>query len=83
MMWTIAVALVVLWLSGLATGYTMGSFIHLFFAAAVILLVVSLSQEAMVNQKLRHVLYRRGRKPGSKQRNRRVTDRPVPSGITP
>ena len=28
MLWTIAVILLVLWLSGLVTSYTMGGFIH-------------------------------------------------------
>jgi hypothetical protein len=83
MLWTIAVALVSLWLLGLASGYTMGSFIHVLFAAAVALLVVSLSQEAIMNQKLRHVLYKGVQKPDSRQRHRRVTDRPVPSRIMP
>lgn len=83
MLWTIAVVLVILWLSGLATGYTMGSFIHVLFAAAVALLVISLSQEAIINRKLRHVLYDGVQKPDSRQRHRRVTDRPVPSRITP
>jgi hypothetical protein len=83
MLWMIAVVLVILWLSGLATGYTMGSFIHVLFAAAVTLLVVSLSQEAIINQKLRHVLSRRVRKPDSRQSLRRVTDRQAPSRMTP
>jgi Family of unknown function (DUF5670) len=56
MLWTIAVVLVILWLLGLVSGYTMGSFIHILFVAAVALLVVSLSQEVMINWKLRHVL---------------------------
>jgi uncharacterized protein (DUF58 family) len=60
MLWTIAVVLVILWLLGLVSGYTMGSFIHILFVAAVALLVVSLSQEVMINRKLRHVLHSRG-----------------------
>jgi len=63
MLWTIAVVLTILWMMGLVTGFTMGSSIHVLFAAAVALLVVSLSQEAMSNQKLRHVLRDRGPKP--------------------
>ena len=54
MLWTIAVVLIILWMLGLVTGFTMGSFIHIIFVAAVALLVVSLSQEVMINQKLRH-----------------------------
>ena len=53
MLWTIAVILIILWMLGLVTGFTMGSFIHIIFVAAVALLVVSLSQEVMINQKLR------------------------------
>ena len=67
-MWTIAVILMVLWLLGLVTGFTMGSFIHVLTVAAVALLLVSLGQEVMINRKLRHVLRSRGPKPDSKQR---------------
>jgi hypothetical protein len=83
MMWTIAVVLIVLWLSGLATCYTMGSFIHVLFAAAVALLVVSLSQEAITNRKLRNVLYNGVQEPDNRQSHRRVTDRPAPSRVAP
>ncbi len=63
MLWTIAVVLVFFWLFGLLSGYTMGSLIHILFIAAVALLVVSLSQEVMINRKLRHVLRNRGQNP--------------------
>ena len=56
MLWTIAVILLILWMLGFVTGFTMDSVIHIIFAAAVALLVVSLSQEVMINQKLRHEL---------------------------
>jgi hypothetical protein len=36
MLWTIAVVLVVLWLLGLMTSYTMGGFIHLLLVLAII-----------------------------------------------
>ena len=62
MLWTISVVLIILWILGLVTGFTTGSFIHILFAVAVALLVVSLSQEIMINQKLRHVLRSRGQK---------------------
>ena len=62
MLWTISVVLITLWILGLVTGFTTGSFIHILFVAAVALLVVSLSQEMMINQKLRHVLRSRGQK---------------------
>ena len=83
MLWTIAVVLIILWMLGLVTGFTMGSFIHIIFVAAVALLVVSLSQEVMINQKLRHVLRSRGPKPNSKRRHERLTDQPIPSRIMP
>jgi hypothetical protein len=63
MLWTIAVVLIILWMLGLATGFTMGPFIHMLYAAAVALLVVSLSQEVMINRKLRHAVRNRGLKP--------------------
>jgi hypothetical protein len=40
MLWTIAVALVILWLLGLVSGYTMGSFIHILLVIAVIVVLV-------------------------------------------
>ena len=51
MFWTIAVGLIVLWMLGLATGFTLGSLIHLLYVAAVGLLVVSLSQEVAIDRK--------------------------------
>ncbi len=55
MMWTTAVVLIMLWMLGMGTGFTMGSFIHLLYVAAVALLVISLSQEVMVHRKLRRM----------------------------
>jgi len=83
MLWTIAVGLVILWLLGLVSGYTMGSFIHVLFVAAVALLVVSLNQEVMINRKLRYVLRNRGTKPDNKRKQERLTDQPIPSRIIP
>jgi len=40
MLWTIAVILIVLWLLGLITGYTMGYFIHILLVIAIIVLLV-------------------------------------------
>jgi hypothetical protein len=62
MLWTIAVILIILWLLGMVCGYTMGSFIHILIVIAVALLLVSLSQEVMINRKMRHVLRCRGPK---------------------
>lgn len=40
MLYTLLVILVVLWLLGMVTSYTMGGFIHLLLVVAVIVLVV-------------------------------------------
>ncbi len=42
MLWTIVVILLVLWLLGLVSSYTMGGFIHLLLVIAVIVVVVNL-----------------------------------------
>lgn len=42
MLETIAIILVVLWLLGLVSGYTMGSFIHILLVIAVIVILVRL-----------------------------------------
>ncbi len=42
MLWTILVILLVLWLLGMITSYTMGGFIHILLVIAVIILVVRL-----------------------------------------
>lgn len=44
MLWTIAVVLVILWLIGLMTAYTMGGLIHLLLVIAIIVVVVRLIQ---------------------------------------
>ena len=44
MPWTIAVILLVLWLLGLVTGYTLGGLIHILLVIAVIVLIVRLIQ---------------------------------------
>jgi uncharacterized membrane protein YtjA (UPF0391 family) len=44
MLWTILVILLVLWLLGLVSGYTMGGVIHILLVIAVIVLVVRLIQ---------------------------------------
>ena len=40
MLWTIIVILLVLWLLGLVTSYTMGGFIHILLVIAVIVLII-------------------------------------------
>ena len=42
MLYTIAVVLIVLWLLGLVTSYTMGGFIHILIVVAVIMILVNL-----------------------------------------
>ncbi|MGA9572071.1 MAG: lmo0937 family membrane protein [Candidatus Acidiferrales bacterium] len=44
MLWTIFVILVVLWLLGIVTSYTMGGFIHILLVLAVVVLVIRLLQ---------------------------------------
>ena len=44
MLWTIFVILLVLWLLGLVTAYTLGGFIHLLLVIAVVVLVIRLIQ---------------------------------------
>jgi hypothetical protein len=83
MLWTIAVILIILWLLGLGTGYTMGSFIHILILTAIALLLVSLSQVVRINRKLRHVLRSRDPKQDSNQGNERLTGRRIPSRIMP
>jgi len=42
MLWTIFVILLVLWLLGVVTSYTLGGFIHLLLVIALIVLVIQL-----------------------------------------
>jgi len=42
MLWTIFVVLLVLWLLGLVTSYTLGGFIHILLVLAVITLIFNL-----------------------------------------
>ncbi len=44
MLGTIAVVLIILWLLGLVSSYTLGGFIHILLVVAVILIVVRLIQ---------------------------------------
>jgi hypothetical protein len=41
MLWTIAVVLIVLWLLGLVTSYTMGGVIHVLLVIAVVMILVN------------------------------------------
>lgn len=44
MLWTIAVVLLILWLLGLVTSYTLGGFIHILLVLAVIVILIRLIQ---------------------------------------
>ena len=42
MLYTIAVVLLILWLLGMVSGYTIGAFIHVLLVVAVVLVLVQL-----------------------------------------
>jgi hypothetical protein len=42
MLWTIAVVLLVLWALGMVSSYTIGGFIHILLAVAIVMVLVSL-----------------------------------------
>jgi len=42
MLYTVAVILVILWLIGLVTSYTMGGFIHVLLVIAIVVVLVNL-----------------------------------------
>jgi hypothetical protein len=44
MLWTIAIVLVILWLLGLITSFTLGGFIHVLLVIAVIVVLIRLVQ---------------------------------------
>ncbi|MFZ1098263.1 MAG: lmo0937 family membrane protein [Steroidobacteraceae bacterium] len=44
MLYTIAVILVVLWLLGLVTSYTMGGFIHVLLVIAIVVILIQVIQ---------------------------------------
>jgi len=44
MLWTIAVILIILWLLGLVSSYTMGGFIHILLVIAVIVILFNIIQ---------------------------------------
>jgi len=44
MLWTIAVILLVLWLLGLVSSYTMGGFIHVLLVIAIVVVLINLIQ---------------------------------------
>jgi hypothetical protein len=42
MLYTIAVILLVLWLLGLVTSYTLGGFVHILLVVAIVMILVNL-----------------------------------------
>ena len=44
MLWTIALILIVLWVLGLVSSYTLGGFIHVLLVIAIVVVVIRLIQ---------------------------------------
>jgi len=44
MLWTIFVVLLVLWILGLATSYTLGGFIHILLVLAIVTILIRVIQ---------------------------------------
>jgi hypothetical protein len=44
MLWTIAVILLIMWLLGMVSAYTMGGFIHLLLVLAIIMVLIRVIQ---------------------------------------
>jgi hypothetical protein len=44
MLWTIAVVLIILWIVGLVSSYTMGGFIHILLIVAVVMILIRIIQ---------------------------------------
>jgi hypothetical protein len=44
MLWTVAVILIILWLLGLVTSYTMGGFIHILLVIAIVVVLLNIIQ---------------------------------------
>jgi hypothetical protein len=44
LLWTIAVILVILWLLGLVTSYTLGGFVHILLVLAIIIVLIRVIQ---------------------------------------
>ncbi|PYK17968.1 MAG: lmo0937 family membrane protein [Verrucomicrobia bacterium] len=44
MLWTVFVILLVLWLLGLVSSYTLGGFIHILLVIAIVVLIINLIQ---------------------------------------
>ena len=44
MLWTIAMILIILWVLGLVSSYTIGGFIHILLVIAIIMVLVNIIQ---------------------------------------
>jgi hypothetical protein len=44
LLWTLAVILVILWLLGLVTSYTLGGFVHILLVLAIIVILIRVIQ---------------------------------------
>jgi len=44
MLWTIALILIILWLLGLVSSYTLGGFIHILLVLAIVVIVINVIQ---------------------------------------
>jgi hypothetical protein len=44
MLWTVFVILLVLWLLGMVSSYTMGGFIHILLVVAIVVVLINLIQ---------------------------------------
>jgi hypothetical protein len=44
LLWTLAVILLILWLLGLVTSYTLGGFIHILLVIAIVVIIIRLIQ---------------------------------------
>jgi hypothetical protein len=44
MLWTIAVVLLILWLLGMVSSYTLGGFIHILLVVAIVAILIRLIQ---------------------------------------
>ena len=44
MLWTVSIVLLILWLLGLVSSYTMGGFIHILLVVAIVVVLVRIIQ---------------------------------------
>lgn len=44
LLWTLAVILIILWLLGLVTSYTLGGFVHILLVLAIIVILIRVIQ---------------------------------------